>query len=144
MLNFSMTRQLGRHVRAQLCHERNRRSHDHPDDCALERKPGVTRQHRSKKEELFMWKVESTEDSGLVVLVVSGRIEGENLAELREVFTAKTGNQNFILDMSEVRLVDQDSIDFLSRYEANGAVLRNCPAYIREWIERDRETENSY
>ena len=91
-----------------------------------------------------MWKVQRTEDSGLVVLVVSGRIEGESLAELHNVFIAEAENQNFILDMSEVRLVDQDSIDFLSRCEANGAVLRNCPAYIREWIERDRETERSY
>jgi len=90
-----------------------------------------------------MWKVQRTEDGGLVVLLVSGRIEGENLAELRKVFTAETENQNFVLDMSEVRLVDQDSIDFLSRCEANGAVLRNCPAYIREWIERERETESS-
>jgi anti-anti-sigma regulatory factor len=90
-----------------------------------------------------MWKVQRTEDGGLVVLQVSGRIEGENLAELRKVFTAETENQGFVLDMSEVRLVDQDSIDFLSRCEANGAVLRNCPAYIREWIERERETESS-
>ncbi|MGB8536214.1 MAG: hypothetical protein WCD57_07365 [Acidobacteriaceae bacterium] len=90
-----------------------------------------------------MWKVQRTEDGGLVVLLVSGRIEGENLAELRKVFTAETENQNFVLDMSAVRLVDQDSIDFLSRCEANGAVLRNCPAYIREWIERERETESS-
>ena len=90
-----------------------------------------------------MWKVQRTKDGGVVVLLVSGRIEGENLEELRKVFTAETENQDFILDMSEVRLVDQDSIDFLSRCEANGAVLRNCPAYIREWIERDRETEGS-
>lgn len=90
-----------------------------------------------------MWKVQKTEQGGLVVLLVSGRIEGEHLTELRKAFNVETKNQNFILDMSEVRLVDQDSIEFLSRCEANGAELRNCPAYIREWIERDRETESS-
>ena len=88
-----------------------------------------------------MWKVQRAEDSGRVVLQVSGRIAGENLTELKKVFTAETENQNFILDMSEVRLVDQDSVEFLSRCEANGAELRNCPRYIREWIERDRGTE---
>jgi anti-anti-sigma regulatory factor len=88
-----------------------------------------------------MWKVQRAEDSGRVVLLVSGRIAGENLMELKEVFTAETENQNFVLDMSEVRLVDQDSVEFLSRCEANGAGLRNCPRYIREWIERDRGTE---
>jgi hypothetical protein len=90
-----------------------------------------------------MWKVQRAEDSGRVVLLVSGRIAGENLTELKKVFIAETENQNFILDMSEVRLVDQDSVEFLSRCEANGAELRNCPPYIREWIERDRGTESA-
>jgi anti-anti-sigma regulatory factor len=85
-----------------------------------------------------MWKVQRAVESGLVVLVVSGRIEGAHLTELRKVFTAETKNQNFILDMSEVRLVDQDSVEFLSRCEEDGARLRNCPPYIREWIDRDR------
>jgi anti-anti-sigma regulatory factor len=90
-----------------------------------------------------MWKVRRTEHSGVVILLVSGRIEGEHLTELCKAFHAETKHQSFILDMSEVRLVDQDSIEFLSRCEANGTELRNCPAYIREWIERERETDSS-
>jgi hypothetical protein len=85
-----------------------------------------------------MWKVQRTDDGDSIVLLVSGRIEGEHLADLREVFTAEAGSQNFILDMGEVRLVDQDSIVFLSHCETRGAELRNCPAYIREWIQRER------
>ena len=85
-----------------------------------------------------MWKVQRTNDADVIVLLVSGRIEGEYLAELREVFTAEAGNQNLILDMGEVRLVDQESIAFLSHCETKGAELRNCPAYIREWIQRER------
>src|SRR5271169_6719429 len=87
-----------------------------------------------------MWKVERTDEGELVVLLVSGRIEQKHLSELREVLSAEVGSRNFILDMREVRLVDQDAIAFLSRCEAGGAKLRNCPPYIREWIERDRET----
>lgn len=87
-----------------------------------------------------MWKVERTDEGELVVLLVSGRIEQKHLPELREVLTAEAGSRNFILDMREVRLVDQHSIAFLSNCEAGGAELRNCPPYIREWIERDRET----
>jgi hypothetical protein len=87
-----------------------------------------------------MWKVQRAEDSGRVVLRVSGRIVGDNLTELNEVFSAETAKQNFVLDMSEVRLVDQESVEYLARCEANGAELRNCPRYIREWIERDRGT----
>lgn len=85
-----------------------------------------------------MWKVERTDEDELVVLLVSGRIERKYLTELREVLTAEAGDRNFILDMREVRLVDQDAITFLSYCEADGAELRNCPAYIREWIERER------
>jgi hypothetical protein len=90
-----------------------------------------------------MWKVKRTEQAGLVVLLLSGRIEGEHLTELRKAFSAETDNQNLMLDMSEVKLVDQNAIDFLLRCETNGAILRNCPGYIREWIERDREMESS-
>jgi hypothetical protein len=90
-----------------------------------------------------MWKVERTGEGERVVLVVSGRIERKHLTELREVLTAEAGSRNFILDMREVKLVDQDAITFLSHCEAGGAELRNCPPYIREWIERDRETVSS-
>jgi hypothetical protein len=91
-----------------------------------------------------MWKVQRTNDGSLIVLLVSGRIEGTHLRELRKVLTAEAGNHSFILDMKGVKLVDQDTITFLSGCEASGAVLRNCPAYIREWIERDREPETSF
>jgi hypothetical protein len=87
-----------------------------------------------------MWKVERTDEGELVVLSVSGRIEQQHLAELREVLIAEAESRNLILDMREVRLVDQNAVAFLSYCEAGGAELRNCPPYIREWIERDRET----
>jgi hypothetical protein len=90
-----------------------------------------------------MWKVQEMEEGELVVLLVSGRIEGEHLLELQKVFASEAEDQNFILDMREVRLVDQDTVRFLSSCEAGGTRLRNCPAYIREWIERERETESS-
>jgi hypothetical protein len=90
-----------------------------------------------------MWKVQEMEEGELVVLLVSGRIEGEHLLELQKVFASEAEDQNFILDMREVRLVDQDTVRFLSSCEAGGTRLRNCPAYIREWIDRERETESS-
>jgi hypothetical protein len=30
-------------------------------------------------------------------------------------------------------------VKFLARREADGIQLDNCPAYIREWIEREKE-----
>jgi len=39
-----------------------------------------------------------------------------------------------------VTLADQDGINFLERCEAGGITLKNCPAYIREWIMSQKST----
>jgi len=35
-----------------------------------------------------------------------------------------------------VTLVNEDAVNFLADCEAGNIKLENCPAYIREWIER--------
>ena len=42
------------------------------------------------------------------------------------------------LDLTEVKLVDRDAVTLLARTEGNGIELRNCPAYIRGWVTRER------
>jgi hypothetical protein len=81
-----------------------------------------------------MWKAQRVEEGEFAVLLLSGRIEGDHLLELQKVFLSETGNLNLIVDMKEVKLVDQDAVRFLSSCETGGTRLRNCPAYIREWI----------
>ena len=44
-----------------------------------------------------------------------------------------------MLDLSEVTIVDADVIRFLSAIELKGTQLVQCPAYVREWILRERE-----
>ena len=85
-----------------------------------------------------MWRVQKRWDGGCVVLAISGRIEGEELAELEQAmrFDETTGLK-VELDLQEVKLVDQQVIAFLACCEANGTRLRNCPPYIREWIARE-------
>jgi anti-anti-sigma regulatory factor len=73
----------------------------------------------------------------VVVLRVSGRIDRENVETLREAIAQETGR--VALDLTEVRLVDREAVKFLAISEANGVELRNCAAYIREWIARERE-----
>jgi hypothetical protein len=85
-----------------------------------------------------MWKVQRLADGGSLVLSLSGRIEGEQLVELQKAFASEAGDQTAILDLKEVKLVDQDAVRFLARCEAAGTTLRNCPPYIREWIIRER------
>jgi hypothetical protein len=70
-----------------------------------------------------------------VALRISGRIAGEDLEVLR---TALEEIRVVAIELAEVELVDRDAVEFLALSEANGIALRNCPAYIREWITRER------
>jgi ABC-type transporter Mla MlaB component len=81
-----------------------------------------------------MWKLLKWTVGDFVILNLSGRLEGDELIHLRQVIASEARNRNIVLDLKGVRLVDQASVTFLARYEAEGAKLRNCPAYIREWI----------
>lgn len=44
-----------------------------------------------------------------------------------------------VLDLEEVKLVDRDAVRFLAQVEAAGTELRNCSAFIREWILQERK-----
>jgi hypothetical protein len=70
-----------------------------------------------------------------VVLRVSGRITGEDLEVLR---TALEEGSVVAIELAEIELVDLDAVKLLALNEANGIELRNCPAYIREWVTRER------
>jgi anti-anti-sigma regulatory factor len=76
--------------------------------------------------------------NGEVVFTVSGRMDAENLVELKTLLSAEGSGQRITLDLKELTLVDQDAVRFLERCEADNIQLKNCPAYIREWITRER------
>ena len=76
--------------------------------------------------------------NGDVIFTVSGRMDAENLAELEMLFGSEANGRRIILDLKDLTLVDQDAISFLERCEAGNIQLKNCPAYIREWITRER------
>lgn len=82
-----------------------------------------------------MLKILRTTDGKSVIFVLSGRIGAKHLAELRALFDAEA--HDIVLDLREVTLVDRDTIWFLGRCEARNVELRNCPAYIRQWIETE-------
>jgi len=74
-----------------------------------------------------------------VVFALSGRIEAEDVAELQKLFQSEAKDHNLVLDLKDVRLVNRDAVRFLADCEADGGRLKNCPAYIREWIARERD-----
>jgi hypothetical protein len=62
----------------------------------------------------------------------------EHLSELETLLRSEATDHPFVLDLQDLTLVDQEVISFLIRCEADGIELRNCPAYIREWINGER------
>jgi hypothetical protein len=83
-----------------------------------------------------MWKLRKFVDGDLVVLSLCGRIQGVQLMELQNAIASEEGNGSIVLDLNEVKLVDQETVLFLAGREAAGMKLINCPSYIREWIAR--------
>jgi anti-anti-sigma regulatory factor len=80
-------------------------------------------------------------EKDFVVLRISGRITGEHVTMLRALLEQENGA--LTIDLKDVRLVDGDAVKFLAHCEADGARLKNCPAYIREWIARERDGSNT-
>ena len=72
--------------------------------------------------------------NGRIVFTLSGRIEAEDVKELRQLLALEEAGQRVVLDMRDVTLVNQDAVKFLAGCEADSIKLENCPAYIREWI----------
>ena len=64
-------------------------------------------------------------------------MEAAQVPELNELFDRDY--RNIILDLRDVRLADRDAVTFLRRCEADGMKLENCPAYVRQWMDRERD-----
>src|SRR6202161_4941692 len=73
-----------------------------------------------------------------VIFKLSGRMGLEHIAELETLLKSEADDRHIVLDLKDVTLAGQDAIAFLERCEANNIKLKNCAAYIREWITRQR------
>jgi len=83
-------------------------------------------------------RIEKSKNPEFVIFTLSGRIENEKIRELKEILALERANQKIAFDLESVKLVDQHSVKFLEKCEAQGVQLWNCPAYLREWIVRIR------
>jgi anti-anti-sigma regulatory factor len=72
----------------------------------------------------------------LIVLRISGKLTGEHVATLRSVLRAEANP--LAIDLKDVSLVDREAVQLLALSERNRTELRNCPAYIREWVTREK------
>jgi anti-anti-sigma regulatory factor len=85
------------------------------------------------------WKIDRyVEQQRLVVLRLSGRIDRDDVDTVREMIGRE--KDPVAIDLTEVVLVDRDVVRLFATSELNGIELRNCPAYIREWVSKDKES----
>ena len=75
--------------------------------------------------------------NGEVVIKLSGRMDAENIGELETLVGNEADGRRIVLDLRDLTLVDQDAVSFLKRCEGDNITLKNCPAYVREWITRE-------
>jgi hypothetical protein len=82
-------------------------------------------------------RIERSARQRFTVFALSGRMEAEHVAELRELFDRDY--RDIILDLRDLKLADRNAVRFLRRCEADRMTLENCPAYIRQWIDREED-----
>jgi hypothetical protein len=70
-----------------------------------------------------------------IVFRVCGRVDIECLISLKELIEAE--NAKIVLDLSEVTLAGRDAATFLAVCELKGIELRNCPPFLRGWVDKE-------
>ena len=80
-------------------------------------------------------KIDRGSEGGRTILLLSGRIQSQQLEQLK---MQMEGIPDLALDLKDVKLVDRDVVRFLGLCELNGTELRHCSPYIREWILKER------
>jgi hypothetical protein len=85
-------------------------------------------------------KIKNSTEGDAEVFAICGRIREDQVAELEALFSSPKADRSVILDIANVKLIDRAAVRFLAEQEDKGITLRNCPAYIREWISRERNS----
>jgi ABC-type transporter Mla MlaB component len=80
-----------------------------------------------------MLKITRMTNAGTTTLIVSGRIDAEQLPDLRQSVETEQAS-DVVLALNEVSLVDVEAVRFLLHCEIHGIRLAHCPAYVREWM----------
>ena len=82
-------------------------------------------------------KIERASQPGETTLRLSGQFQAEHIAEVKRQL--QENGPRFVLDLTEVTVVDVEVVRLFVVCEANGAKIVHCPRYIREWMNRERE-----
>jgi predicted metal-binding protein len=83
------------------------------------------------------FRIERSARQRFTVFTLSGRMEAEHVLELRNLLDHDY--RNIILDLRDLRLANREAVRFLRGCEGDGTKLENCPAYVREWMDREKD-----
>jgi hypothetical protein len=88
-------------------------------------------------------RIQRSIEKELVVFTLTGRIQAEHISELLASMRSEPPAHRVVFDLAQLKLVDRDAVLFLALSEVRGAELRNCPAYIREWISQEKNARRN-
>jgi hypothetical protein len=75
-------------------------------------------------------------EENATVLRVCGRVQIECVKTIRGLIEAE--NTGIVLDLLEVTLADGDAATFFAFCELKGTELKNCPAFLRGWVDKEK------
>jgi|SRR5579871_5434742 len=87
-----------------------------------------------------MLKIEKETDGRVTILRLSGRIQSDRIACIRQALNGE-GAGKMMLDLSDVTIVDIEGVRFLLGCEDEGIDVTQCPPWVREWMTRERTEE---
>ena len=85
---------------------------------------------------LLMLKIRRLVDGESITFALSGRIEEQDLAQLRSLIEVEP--RPIVLDLKEITLAGRDAVRFLAHCQQTGVRLRRCPVYLLGWIAAER------
>jgi hypothetical protein len=82
-------------------------------------------------------RIEKASQCGKTTVRLSGHFQADHIGELNNQL--QDNEPLLVLDLKEVTVVDVEVVRFFGVCEANGVRIVQCPQYIREWMNRERE-----
>ncbi|HEV2499286.1 MAG TPA: hypothetical protein VGY31_06900 [Terriglobia bacterium] len=82
-------------------------------------------------------RIEKDSQDGITTIRLMGHFQSEHVVELKKQL--QHDGPRFVLELTEVTLVDVDVVRFLGVCEDGGVQIVNCSPYIREWMKQERK-----
>src|SRR6185369_2549289 len=84
-----------------------------------------------------MYRIERSTSGRDLTFFLSGEMDSGPVAELGALMAGES-DRLVCLDLAEVTLVTREAMTFLAHVELAGALLVNCPEYVRSWIDAEQ------